>query len=204
MAHSYLLAVATGALSVLAPLAVLAANTNPDEVQPGAYTVEPYHTRVLFSVDHLGFNDYFGEFSGIKGILKLDPNNASGSQVDVTIPVESLSLTNPQLESELRGADWFDAAKFPAIRFVSRQVTRTGPKSAKIIGDLTMHGVTKPVELDAVFNAAGVDPLDKAYTAGFSARGQIKRSDFGVSKYVPMIGDDVTLTVSAAFEKQPR
>ncbi|WP_169800606.1 YceI family protein, partial [Sphingobium cloacae] len=99
-------------------------------------------------------------------------------------------------------ADWFDAAKFPTMHFVSTKVVKTGPKTATISGNLTLHGVTKPVTLNASFNAAAVNPLSKAYTLGFKASGRIKRTDFGVSKYAPLVSDETTITITSAFEKK--
>lgn len=174
---------------------------DPASVQPGAYAVEPYHTRIVFSVNHMGFTTYYGDFTGASGQLSLDPAHPAASAVSVSIPTASVSTTNAMLDSELKGADWFDAAKFPAITFKSTAVQPTGPTTARITGDLTLHGVTRPVVLDARFNAAGVNPLDKAYTVGFDAVAHIRRSDFGVSKYVPLVGDAVDVQISAAFEK---
>ncbi|MDB5446773.1 MAG: hypothetical protein JWQ97_2090 [Phenylobacterium sp.] len=188
--------------ALCAPLAGQAADTNPAAVQAGSYAVEPLHSRIVFSVNHFGFNNYFGEFSGVAGALKLDPKNLGATKLDVTVPIQNVATTNAKLDDELRGGDWLDAAKFPTMRFVSTKVTRTGPKTAKIAGNLTLHGVTRPVVLDASFVGAGPNPFTKAFTTGFSAHGQIKRSEFGVSKYVPVVGDEVELIISAAFEKQ--
>lgn len=171
-------------------------------VEAGTYAVEPSHTRVTFGVSHLGFNDYFGEFTGASGSLVLDPRNPAASQLEVSVPTANITTTNTVLDGELRSADWFDAAKYPALTFKSTKVTVTGPGRAVVSGNLTLHGVTRPVDLDATFNAAGVNPISKAYTAGFHVSGKIKRSDFGVNTYLPMIGDEVTLRISAAFEKK--
>ena len=175
--------------------------TNPAQVQAGAYKVEPSHTRVLFSVSHMGFSTWYGDFTGASGTLQLDPANPANSRLDVTVPTASVVTTNSKLDAELRSADWLDAARYPAMTFKSRKVTVTAPGRAEVAGDLTLHGVTRPVTLQARFNAAGGNPLSKAYTAGFEVSGKIKRSEFGVTKYVPLIGDDVDLIVSAAFEK---
>ena len=105
------------------------------------------------------------------------------------------------LDGELKSADWFDAAKYPAIRFVSTKVVQTAPNKADITGDLTFHGVTKPVTLAATFVGSGDNPLSKKYTVGFDATTTLKRTDYGVKTYVPMIGDQTTLRISAAFEK---
>jgi polyisoprenoid-binding protein YceI len=185
-----------------APLAQAQVTTSPAAVQAGTYGVEPAHTRVLFSVNHLGFTTWYGDFTKATGTLTLDPKDPARSQVDVSVPTASIATTNTVLDGELKGADWFDAAKFPAITFKSTKVTVTSPGHAQVQGELTLHGVTKPVTLAASFNGAGVNPLSKAYTTGFEVSGKIKRSDFGVTKYVPLVGDEVTLIISAAFERK--
>jgi len=173
----------------------------PASVQEGAYSVEASHTRVLFAVSHLGFSTWYGEFTGVSGKLNLSPTAIEKSSLDILIPTKSITTTNAKLDGELKAADWLDAAKFPEITFKSKQIERTGDRTAKVTGDLTLHGVTKPVTLDAVFNGAGANPLNKHYTVGFEATGAIKRSDFGVKTYVPLIGDDVKIIISAAFER---
>ena len=177
------------------------ANPKPSAVEPGAYKVEPSHTRVLFTVSHMGFTNWYGDFTGASGTLTLDPKNPAAASLQVTVPVGSVSTTNAKLDGELKAADWLDADRFPAASFKSTKVTPKGTGMADVTGDMTLHGVTKPVTLHVKFNGAGVNPLDKAYTAGFEAHGTIKRSDFGVTKYVPLIGDTVELTLSGAFEK---
>jgi polyisoprenoid-binding protein YceI len=176
-------------------------STDPSAVQPGAYKVEPHHTRVAFSIMHFGFTHYYGDFSGVTGTLNLDPHNVAASQVDISIPTNSVMTTNTTLDGELVSPQFFDAAANPTIHFVSRSITRTGPNKATIVGDLTLHGVTKPVTLDAKFNASGPNPLNHHYTVGFDAVGHLNRSDFGVNAYVPMVSDNVDIMISAAFEK---
>jgi polyisoprenoid-binding protein YceI len=175
---------------------------NPAAVQAGAYAVEPSHTRIQFSVDHLGFTTWYGDFTGAAGELTLDPKAPASSRLSVTIPTASVSTTNAKLDGELKSADWFDADKYPTIRFTATKVTPTGAERATITGDLTFHGVTRPVTLQARFHGAGMNPLAKTYTAGFDATGKISRSAFGVTKYVPIVGDEVNLTISAAFERK--
>lgn len=177
------------------------ANPAPAAVQAGDYKVEPNHTRVQFTVSHMGFSDWYGDFTGASGTLSLDPKAVAKAKVAITIPTASVSTTNATLDGELKDPNWFDAAKYPAITFTSTKVTQTGPRTALIAGDLTFHGVTKPVVLKASFLASGVNPLSKGYTVGFNATTALKRSDFGVKTYLPLIGDDVTLRISAAFEK---
>jgi polyisoprenoid-binding protein YceI len=170
--------------------------------ESGAFAVEPLHTRVLFAVSHFGFTTYYGEFSGVSGALDLDPKNPSASKLDIRIPAATISTTNAELNGELKGDKWFDTAKYPIISFKATKVTMTGPGKADVVGDLTLHGTTKPVVLYAAFHGAGVNPLNKHYTVGFDASAKIKRTEFGVSTLVPLISDDVDIIVSAAFERQ--
>ena len=175
---------------------------DPASVQAGVYAVEPAHTRILFSVSHMGFSTWYGDFTGASGALTLDPKEPAKSAVEIHVPVASVSTTNAKLDGELKGADWLDAGKFPEMIFKSDKVVVTGKDKADVQGQLTLHGVTRPLTLHATFNGAGVNMMDKHYTVGFEAKGQIKRSDFGVKTYVPLIGDEVELILSAAFEKQ--
>ena len=176
-------------------------NTNPAAVPAAAYTVEPTHTRVLFAVSHMGFTTWYGQFTNVSGTLNLDPKALSASSFDITVPANTISTSNTKLDGELNSPEWFDTAKYPAIEFKSEKIVRTGRDTAKVTGELTFHGVTRPETLDVTFNASGVNMLSKQYTVGFNATGHIKRSDFNQKTYIPLIGDDVTLIISAAFVK---
>lgn len=176
--------------------------TDASKVEAGTYDVEPNHTQVLFSVNHMGFTTYTGQFTKASGTLVLDPAHPDASKLDVSVDVGSVTTPSEKLTGELKSDAWLDAGKFPAITFKSTKVMKTGADSAKVTGDLTMHGVTKTETLNVKFNGAGANPLNKKYTTGFEVSGKIKRSDFGVKTYVPLIGDEVTLTIAGAFEKQ--
>lgn len=175
---------------------------SPAQVEAGAYAIDASHTRVMFGVSHMGFSTWYGEFPSATGSLTLDPKTPANSKLEVTVQTASLTTTNTKLDDELRSADWLDATKYPTITFTSKSVKVTSPGKAEVVGDLTLHGVTRPVTLTASFNGAGPNPLSKAYTTGFEVSGKIKRSDFGVKTYIPVIGDEVDLIISAAFEKQ--
>lgn len=190
-------------LALIVPAALAAqASPDPTAVKAGGYALDPNHTLVQFSVNHFGFNDYFGTLPGATGSMTFDPKRLAATRLDVSLPVDLISTTNATLDGELKGADWFDAAKYPTIHFVSQSVAQTGSRTARISGTITIHGVSKPMVLDATFGGAGVNPLSKAYTAGFKATGTIKRSDFGITKYVPLVGDTVGLSITAAFEQK--
>ena len=193
------------ALAMTAPQASAqqVATQDPTAVKAGSYKVEPYHTQIGFTLSHFGFSEFSGFFSGASGTLVLNPARPAASKLDVSLPVQSVLTTVPQLDSELKGDKWFDAAQFPTARFTSTKVTQTGKETATIVGNLTLHGVTKPVTLTAHLVGSGVNPLDKSFTAGFEATGVIKRSDFGVSQYLPLVGDEVTLRIAGAFVLQP-
>jgi polyisoprenoid-binding protein YceI len=193
------IAFCAAALVLGAPALAQEVSHDPATVQDGAYTVEPAHTRVLFSVDHLGFTTWYGEFTKVTGSLNLSPKDVGKSALEIHIPIDSVSTSNAKVDGELKGDQWFDAAKFPEMVFKSDKITETGKGTATVAGTLTMHGVTKPVTLAVKFNAAGMNVLSKQYTAGFEVSGKIKRSDFGVKTYVPLVGDDVDIIISAAF-----
>jgi polyisoprenoid-binding protein YceI len=190
------------AMLLTASLSVSALAADPAKVEAGSYAIEPNHTRVLFSVDHMGFSTYYGEFTATSGTLDLKNPDAAGSTLAISIQTGSVSTSNAKLDGELKDADWFDAAKFPAITFKSTSVKPTGPDTADVAGDLTLHGVTKPVTLKVKLHGAGQNPMTKKTTIGFDVTGAIDRTDFGVSKYAPLIGKEVDLMISAAFEKQ--
>jgi len=194
-------ALATVVALIAGPAAAQVTTTTPSAVHPGTYSVEPSHTRVAFAVSHMGFTTWFGDFTNASGTLTLNPAKPAASTLSVTVPIATVSTTNAKLDSELKEADWLDAAKFPTATFTATRITASAG-TAKVAGTLTLHGVTKPVVFAVKFNGAGINPLDKAYTVGFEVRGQIKRSEFGVSKYIPLVGDDVQLIISAAFEQK--
>lgn len=187
----------TGSASAQSP-----ATHDPAKVDAGTYDADPNHTQAVFSVSHMGFSNYTGTFSGASGELTIDPKDPRASTLNVKIPVGSVITTSVKLDDELKGAQWLDAARYPDMTFVSTKVTPIGKAKAKVVGDLTIHGVTRPETLDVVFVGAGTNPLDKKYTVGFEATGDIKRSDFGVKTYVPLIGDALHLRIAGAFEKR--
>lgn len=190
------------AAACLAPAAAEAQVTkNPTSVFGGTYHVEPQHTEILFAVSHLGFTSYYGLFSGASGTLNLVPQDPARSSFSISVPTASVMAPSSKLVEELKGPGWLNAASYPTISLQSTKITPTGNGQAEITGNLTLHGVTRPITMTATFNGAGVNPIDHKYTVGFTAVGTLNRSQFGVSKYVPLVGDGVTVTISAAFEK---
>ncbi len=176
-------------------------------VSGGTYATDPSHTLVAWSVNHFGFNDYYGAFGDVEGTLEIDPADPEAATLDVTIPITSLSVVSEGLRDHLLrpGKDGGDPDFFgpdpEAARFVSTSVEVEGTEAA-ITGDLTMNGVTKTVTIDAQFTGAGTNPMSKVETIGFEGTTTIARSDFGIDYAIPMVSDEVKLKISAAFEKQ--
>ena len=169
-------------------------------VTAGTYKVDPNHSQVTWTVDHMGFSPLSGMFGQLAGTLTLDPARPQASKLVVEIPLSGLSVTSEGFGKHLRSADFFEADKHPAGRFVSTSVVANGT-TATITGDLTLKGVTKPVVLKARFFGAGANPMSKAETVGFTATAKIKRSDWGLGYAVPVVADEVDLQITGAFEK---
>ncbi len=179
---------------------MLHGNGTPADVQAGTYAVDPDHTQIAFSVSHMGISPFTGTFSGASGSLTIDPAKPEASSVTVTVSTGSVQTTNAKLTGELNSADWLDSAKYPTATFRSTSV-RTMGAGAEIQGELTLHGVTKPVTLRARLFGAGANMMNKKPSVGFLGRIAIKRSDFGVTKYIPLVSDETVLVINAAFQK---
>lgn len=160
------------------------------------YTLDPMHTAVTWHINHFGFSNPSGKFMQAEGSVTLDQDNPANSSVNVTIPIAGVNTGVEKLDEHLKTADFFDVEKYPTAKFVSTKVEVTGDDTAIVHGDLTLHGVTKPVALDVTLNKVG-ENMFKKQTAGFSATAQIKRSDFGIETYLPGLGDDVRLDIES-------
>ena len=189
--------------SIAAPaLGQTPGSPDPAKVEAGSYAVEPLHTQVLFAISHLGFTTFYGAFTGASGTLSLSTTDPASSTLEVSVPISGVSTNNAKLDGELKGDKFFNAAAYPAMTFKLTKLIVGGKDTAQAMGDLTMHGVTKPITLDVHFHGGGANPMSKKATIGFDVSGEIKRSEFGMTSYLPLLGDDVKLIISAAFEKQ--
>lgn len=196
------LALALG-LAGAAPAAAQAVTADPAAVKSGTYVVETRHTQVLFTISHLGITNFSGLFHDATGSLTLNAADPGASSLKVTVPIASVTSSSSVLDGMLKGPTWFDAAAFPNATFVSTKIVRTGPTTATIEGDLTLHGVTKPIKLDAKLMGSGMNVVSKVYSVGFSATTALKRSDFGIKTLLPALADDVTLSIQLALEAKP-
>ena len=197
-----------------APAAPTAAAPKPPkaDIPAGDYALDKSHASLVFQVSHLGFSNYTAAFADFDAKLRFDPDNPAASTLEATIDPRSLTLPSPPagFQEELVGQQWLNAGTYPAITFKSTKVEATGPDTGKVTGDLTLHGVTKPVVLDVTYNGGYVGhPMDPNARIGFSAKGMFKRSDFGVAYGVPAPGstmgvsDEVQVMIEAEFTGPP-
>lgn len=181
--------------AAIAIAAVATLGGGKDAAAADTYALYGDHTNVIFFIDHLGFSAMEGEFDDVQGSFVFDKDDPSKSSVKVVIKTASIDTDVEALDKHLRSADFFDAEKYPEIIFESRKIEITGEKTGNIIGDLTMHGVTKSVTLKVKFNRDGENPNIKKYVAGFSATTTLTRSDFGIKTYVPYVGDEIEIRI---------
>lgn len=170
----------------------------------GDYTLDLGHTRLLFKVSHLGFSTYIAPFTDLTASLKFDPENPAAMQVQATIKAASVETHYPDpavdFNAVITGPEFLDAPQYPDITFTSTDVKITGDNTADVTGDLTLHGVTKPITLSVTYNGGwGYMSMDPAGArVGFSATGTLNRSDFGIAYGIPAPG--TTMGVSDAVE----
>ena len=186
----------------------LAACATPPVVTPtaapaGNYKLDPTHASVTWSLSHAGLSNYTARFNTISGALNFNPDAPQNSTVDIRIDPKSVSTGLPKFDEEIAtSGNYFDAEKFPEIRFVSTAIELTGEATGLITGDLTLKGVTKPVTLDVTFNGAGKSFGNPGKTLGFSATTSFKRSEFDMGHLVAFgIGDEVSLRIETEFNE---
>jgi polyisoprenoid-binding protein YceI len=173
------------------------------------YTFDRAHTLVAFSWERTGLSRQQGRFTDVTGTVDFDPAKPEEAKADVTIRVASLQTGVDALDRHLRSGDFFDAAVHPVATFKSTSVKVTGDKAAEVTGDLTLLGVTKPVTLAVTWVFSGNHPLgpinasyrDKTVTV-FKAIGRLKRSDWGMTRVIPLVSDEIQLTIEAELLKK--
>ncbi len=181
--------------SVLALLTTIAFSAPVASHAAPVYQFDKTHTNITWSANHFGFSNPSGKWMDVDGSLELDEQTPANSKVDATITIGSLITGYDKFDAHLKSADFFDAEKFPTARFVSTKVTPTGANTANVDGNLTLHGVTKPVTLMVTLNKIGENPINKKKTAGFSATTTLKRSDFGINYAIPGVSDEVKIAI---------
>ncbi|ETX01566.1 MAG: polyprenyl-pyrophosphate binding protein [Candidatus Entotheonella factor] len=181
--------------------AMLIAGMGGTALAADKFKIDPSHTSATFRVLHQGYSYVAGRFNEIAGDVVFDENDYLKSQVNIVIKTESVDTNHKKRDDHLRSPDFFNAKEFPEMTFKSTGVEQTGDKAGKLMGDLTLLGVTKPVTLEVVFNR--IAPNRKNIViAGFSAKGSIKRTDFGMTYGLQGIGDEIDIHIEAEAHKQ--
>ncbi len=179
----------------LLPLALLSLLAVAGSAAAGDYKIDPNHTMVLASWNHMGYSNPSANFRGATGTIHYDEAAPEKSTVEVVIPIDQIDTFVPKLDEHLKSADFFDAQKYPTATFKSTKVTMKDGH-LKVLGNLTLHGVTKPVTLKAKLNKVGIAEMMKVPAIGFDASTTISRTAFGISQGVPMIGDEIELRIT--------
>ncbi|SFP48564.1 YceI family protein [Tranquillimonas alkanivorans] len=164
--------------------------------EPVAYDLDPSHSQIVFTYNHLGFSTSYGMFSGFEGDIQFDQEDPANSSVEVAFPVRSM-LTGWEARFEhFMSGDFFDAAEDEMVTFTSTGIEVTGEDTALITGDLTLNGTTQEVVLDAKLNQAGEHPMEGKPWAGFDATTTLVRSDYGLGAFAPYVSDEVEVMIS--------
>ncbi|WP_205320103.1 YceI family protein [Notoacmeibacter marinus] len=169
--------------------------------EPVKYTLDPSHSQVVFTYDHLGFSQTTGMFSGFEGEIMFDAENPESSSVNVEIPASSILTGWDKRDEHFSSDDFLGVEANPVVTFTSTEIKTTGEDTAEITGDLTMNGVTKPVTLDAKLNKVGDHPMANKPWAGFDATATIMRSEWDMGKFAPNVSDEVELKISVEAQQ---
>jgi len=177
-------------------------NTDVSQLRGGQYTLDTDHAALLFKINHLGFSTFIGRFTAFDASLDFDPENIEASSVEVIVDMTSLNVNLPEFEEELLGSNWFDAAQFPQAIYRTTSFVGNNGNDYEFAGELTLHGVTAPLNIVVTFNGGGRNFLTRSYTLGFQASANFLRSDFGVDRFTNFgVGDDIELEIHVEFQE---
>lgn len=176
--------------------------TSVAELRGGGYTLDKDHAALLFKINHLGFSSFIGRFTAFDASLNFDPENIENSTLEVIVDTSSINVNLPEFEEELRGSSWFDVANYPQSIYRTTSFVEAVDEDTFIFaGDLTLHGVTAPVNIEVNFHGGGRNFLTRRYTLGFSASMEFQRSTFGMDNMVAFgVGDDIELEIHVEFQ----
>ncbi len=177
------------------------ASAGLSDVPAGSYELDSSHGYISFTYSHLGFSNPHIGFTSFTVDLNLDNENPANSTVNVTIDATSVTSRVEVFDGHLNGPNFFDTADNPTITFASTSVEVVGEDKLNVTGDLTIKGVTKPVTLDTTIKKAANHPMRKTPTIGLSAMSNVSRSDWGLTRAVPNVGDEVTIFIDAELRK---
>jgi polyisoprenoid-binding protein YceI len=198
-----LIAPAALALAALPASIALAGveSTDAANVPAGSYEADPAHAAVYARINHFGFSSTVVRFPKPSARFTYDPAHAEASVLNVTLDTAALSTDWDARDAELKGAGFFNVAKYPTVQFTSSSLTKVDASHAKVNGQLTLLGVTKSVQLDVTLLGTGTGMMGDR-RVGFEAHTSINRSDFGMKSFLPAIGDKVDITIDAEFSKK--
>ena len=155
----------------------------------------------MFKIQHLGLSTYVGRFNEFDASLEFDPSNISAAKLTAIVEIDSLDINDDDLKSDLMGRSWFRQSEFPQATFESTSVNPISDTEFEFDGILNWRGVQKSINVTATFHGGANNILSGKYTLGFSANSKFLRSDFGMDKYVPLVGDEITVEAYAEFLK---
>jgi polyisoprenoid-binding protein YceI len=170
-----------------------------NSVSADQYAVDPSHTSVIFGVSHLGYSFTYGRFNKVSGEFTLDAAKPEAASFSLAIDAASIDTNDAKRDDHLRGPDFLNTGEFPVISFKSNKVTveKEGDATTYVVsGELTMHGETKPVTLNLVKLGEGPGPTGQDFRTGFNCQTKLSRSEWGMTKMVPHIGDEIAVTIS--------
>lgn len=183
---------------VIASVATIAASRGAPAAGPDTYVLDPVHTRVMFAISHAGFSNAIGTVPGSTGTLVFDRDDWRSARLDVRVPLARLDLGDAKWNAGALATNLLDGARHPEARFVSENVEPAGPDHAKVCGQLTLRGVSRPLCMEVVLNALKRHPMPPfRRTAGFSATATLSRRDYGIDAWQSVIGDNVELRIEA-------
>lgn len=184
--------------SVIVAAAITMAAASAAAAEPALYEIDPEHAAVGFLVEHVGYAKVLGRFREIEGSYRFDEETGELTDVSVTVQTDSVFTDHDDRDDHLTGGDFLDSGRYEAMTFTARGATRTGENRFEVRGELDLLGVTRPLSLDATWNKSARYPFGhKEYTMGVSARGRLKRSEFGMDYAVAngLVGDEVELII---------
>jgi len=195
--------IAVAAVVVLLPLlaAQKAAETKPPAAEAGTYAIDPVHSNTWFRIRHLNISNFYGRFDEIEGTIAINDAEPAACALDARVKVDSVDTNDAGRDKHLKSAEFFDVEKYPLITFKSTAFKKTGEQTYEVKGDLTLHGVSRPLTITLERTGAGPG-MKGEYRAGFETTFEIKRSDFGMTKLLGGVGDDVRLIVSVETIRQ--
>ncbi len=188
----------SGCLSWLAPTV----NTELADLKPGDYRLDKNHARLLFKISHLGLSDFVGRFNEFEASLTFDPDYPEKSALHALVNMASLDVNSAEFEEQLNGSGWLATKSYPQAEFNSTSVSVIDENTFEFVGQLQWRNLSKPVTFEVTFHGGANNRLTGYYTIGFTAKGSFKRSEFGLSSYQSLVGDDIRLEVYAEFLQQ--